>query len=277
MSMSAQIWLTRTILMGLISVLSACGTAPDDQNMITNGPELGVPMESSNSTITQGAQQEQPSSTGQETATNQSAQVPIGAAEIGPQPESQSLPEVDPPESSAPGTETGTETETETETETAPIPEPETTPPTDVGCAASSSDLQSSILYLINQARSQARMCGNESYDAAEPLVWNSELEAAAQVHSTDMAQHNFFSHTGSDGSSAAQRASTQGYNWQAIGENIAAGQPTTEHVVQSWLDSPGHCANIMHADFEETAVVCVEDKGAQYRHYWTNMLGAQF
>lgn len=146
-----------------------------------------------------------------------------------------------------------------------------------VGCAAEPEALQASVLYFINQARSTARMCGNQSFASAPPLVWNDMLQIAAQRHSDDMAQHNFFSHTGSDGSSASQRASDSGFNWRTMGENIAAGQPTSESVVQSWLDSPGHCANLMSSNFEETAVACTQDNQSQYGQYWTNVLGADF
>lgn len=118
-------------------------------------------------------------------------------------------------------------------------------------------------------------MCGGQSYAAAPQLTWNSKLEAAAAVHANDMSVHNFFSHTGSDGSSSAQRASSQNYDWQTVGENIAAGQQTTASVMQAWLDSPGHCANIMNPGFKEVAVVCSEDSGSQYRYYWANVLGA--
>ena len=162
------------------------------------------------------------------------------------------------------------------EPEALPEPEPLTAQiPPSVGCGASQSDIQNSTLYLINLARSEARMCGGQSYAAAPQLTWNSKLEAAAAVHANDMSVHNFFSHTGSDGSSSAQRASSQNYDWQTVGENIAAGQQTTASVMQAWLDSPGHCANIMNPGFKEVAVVCSEDSGSQYRYYWANVLGA--
>lgn len=165
------------------------------------------------------------------------------------------------------------------------VPEPEAEPDvempvelvTNAGCSAAQGSIQASTLHLINTARASARSCGGDFFEATGPLSWDSRLEAAAGVHSNDMALHNFFSHTGSDGSSASSRAEDQNYSWRMIGENIAAGQQTTEDVVNAWLDSPGHCANIMNPDFENMAVRCVENSGAQYVKYWTQMLGTTF
>jgi len=120
-------------------------------------------------------------------------------------------------------------------------------------------------------------MCGAQLYASAPPVVWNGTLQAIALNHSNDMAQSNFFSHTGSDGLNIAERATNAGYNWNTIGENIAAGQTTTENVFQSWTDSPGHCSNLMNPKFEEIAVTCTEVSASQYRQYWTNVLGARF
>jgi len=158
-----------------------------------------------------------------------------------------------------------------------PAPEPTPAPPTNVSCNAGSDDIQLSTLSLINNARALARSCGDTFFEATSPLVWNSKLATAAQLHSDDMAVHNFFSHTGSDGLSVSQRVDAQQYNWRSVGENIAAGQPTTESVVEAWLESPGHCKNLMNPKFEEMAVECVENTGAQYRQYWTNVLGTSF
>jgi len=118
-------------------------------------------------------------------------------------------------------------------------------------------------------------MCGNEFFASAPPVVWNSLLEAAALGHSNDMAQSNFFSHTGSDGSDLGQRATRQDYIWRTLGENIAAGQTSTGQVVEGWTDSPGHCANLMNPDFVDVAVACAENNNSQNRPYWTNVLGA--
>jgi uncharacterized protein YkwD len=89
------------------------------------------------------------------------------------------------------------------------------------------------------------------------------------------MVSANFFSHTGSDGSSAGQRAAAAGYVWRSLGENIAAGQPSVAAVMGSWMASPGHCANIMRANYKDIGAACVRGgAGNNYRSYWTMSLG---
>ena len=100
-------------------------------------------------------------------------------------------------------------------------------------------------------------------------------MGAAALGHSDDMQQRNFFSHTGSNGSNPGDRLTSAGYNWRTYGENIAAGQSTVQSVVSGWMNSPGHCANIMNASFREIAVACVKGTGGStYGTYWTMVLG---
>lgn len=130
------------------------------------------------------------------------------------------------------------------------------------------------MLALVNQARASSRVCGSTQYPAAGPLTWNMKLFAASERHSADMAYNNFFSHTGSDGSTFAQRITAAGYSYRAAAENIAAGQRSVADVVQGWIQSPGHCANIMNANLSELAVACVSSSGSQYGTYWTMELG---
>ena len=144
-----------------------------------------------------------------------------------------------------------------------------------VTCSADADDMQQRMLQLIKEARSQPRMCGDENFSAAGPLSWNTSLAIAAQAHSDDMAEFDFFSHTGSDGSSAADRVAAAGYLWRNVGENIAAGRNTAANTVTDWLESPGHCSNIMNPAFFEVAVSCSENNNATYLHYWTNVLAA--
>lgn len=142
-----------------------------------------------------------------------------------------------------------------------------------VSCNAPIKDIQLQTVLLINEARSQPRSCGTESFEATDVVSWNTRLLQAADKHSGDMAQHNFFDHTGSDGSTVAMRVDETGYVWRAVGENIAAGQRSVEEVVAGWLDSPGHCRNLMNPVFTEVAVTCAEDSSADYTRYWTNVL----
>lgn len=142
-----------------------------------------------------------------------------------------------------------------------------------VACTSPIEHIQQRTIELINQARSQPQNCGTEAFAATDPVNWNTKLLQAADQHSADMTQHNFFDHTGSDGSSVATRVNDAGYEWGAVGENIAAGQLSAAEVVAGWLDSPGHCRNLMNPVFTEVAVTCAEDNGADYTRYWTNVL----
>jgi len=129
------------------------------------------------------------------------------------------------------------------------------------------------VLTLVNAARSQARECGGESFPARGPLRLNARLTKSAQLHSADMAAHGYFSHTGRNGSSLRDRVEAQEYAWSRIGENIAAGYPTAEAVVDGWIKSPGHCSNIMAAGFTELGVGFATSDD-RYGTYWVQNFG---
>jgi uncharacterized protein YkwD len=126
------------------------------------------------------------------------------------------------------------------------------------------------MLEQVNQARSQARACGSTHYSATEPLNWDCKLQQAALIHSNDMAENNFFSHTGSDGLGPGYRINAQNYIPQTWGENIAAGYQTIESVMSAWLDSPGHCRNIMNPVFTDFGMALAQNLNADYNEYWT-------
>jgi uncharacterized protein YkwD len=149
-------------------------------------------------------------------------------------------------------------------------PHGETPPPTE--CELN--DQQQAMLSHINEARSQARQCGTQSFKAVASLAWSCKLEAAARRHSEDMAEHDYFSHTGPEGAGIEQRVGNQDYVWQAVGENIAAGHTSVSAVVEGWLDSPGHCSNIMNEAFTEMGMAKAEDSESRYSTYWTQTLG---
>jgi uncharacterized protein YkwD len=132
------------------------------------------------------------------------------------------------------------------------------------------------MLSLVNNARAQTRSCGTMSYQAAPALSWNCQLENAAHGHSLSMAENNYFDHTGIDGSSPGDRISAAGYAWKAYGENIAAGYTDAESVMQGWLTSPGHCANLMNTSFKEVGVGVVKGGSGSYGTYWTQTFAAQ-
>lgn len=132
------------------------------------------------------------------------------------------------------------------------------------------------ILELVNAARAEPRDCGSRHFAVAPPLQWNAELAAAALAHSADMADGNKLSHAGQDGSRVGARAQAHGYDWRAIGENIAAGQGSAQRAMAGWLASPGHCANIMNGEFAEMGAAYAVDRAGTSTIYWTQVLGSR-
>ncbi|AEM84745.1 CAP domain-containing protein [Streptomyces violaceusniger] len=120
---------------------------------------------------------------------------------------------------------------------------------------------QQEVVDLVNSERSKA---------GCKPLTVNEKLTKAAQDHSEDMAAHSNMSHTGSDGSSPGDRIERAGYSWSTYGENVAYGYESPKSVMEGWMSSPGHKANILNCDFKEIGVGV-----AQPGHYWTQDFGA--
>ncbi|MBA4328733.1 MAG: hypothetical protein C0428_10940 [Polaromonas sp.] len=141
--------------------------------------------------------------------------------------------------------------------------------------AADGQQIEARILTLVNAARAQPRRCGNQAFVAVPPLRRQSLLTELAAGHAADMARHNYFSHTARDGSTVDVRATRAGYRWRTIGENIAAGQMTPELAMQGWLDSPGHCANIMAPNFDEMGAAFVVNPQSKSGVYWVQVFGA--
>ena len=130
------------------------------------------------------------------------------------------------------------------------------------------------LLQRVNAFRAAGGVCGSTTYAAAPPLIWNTMLLTAAAGHSSDMAKNNYFSHTSLDGRTFAQRITAAGYSYTAAGENIAAGQTSVQSVMTTWINSPGHCQNLMNPGYRDVALACVRNDGASYRLYWTMDLG---
>lgn len=125
------------------------------------------------------------------------------------------------------------------------------------------------LLKLVNDIRSQGCNCGAERMPPAGPLAWSHLLEEASKEHSLDMDTNDFFSHDSSDGSSFSERISQTGFKWTSCGENIAMGYSTEEQVMSAWLNSPGHCKNIMNAKYKFMGA-------AKNGSYWTQDFAAQ-
>ena len=131
------------------------------------------------------------------------------------------------------------------------------------------------VLSLVNEARSRQRRCGSQTFAAGKPLKLNAQLGRAALLHSEEMAKYFSMGHQGRDGSTPAQRVTRAGYQWTAVGENVAAGPGTAEEVIAGWLASSGHCANIMSARYTEMGVAFVVNGHDDYAVYWTLSLAA--
>lgn len=108
------------------------------------------------------------------------------------------------------------------------------------------------MVEMVNQVRSQARVCGGKRYAAAPPFRLNAALQRAAQKHADDMATKGYFSHHSRDGRSPSQRIQAEGYAFWAAAENVAKGHRHAQSAINSWLKSAGHCANIMNPEYTE-------------------------
>ena len=140
--------------------------------------------------------------------------------------------------------------------------------------ALSPRQLAEGMLTLVNAARAEARRCGDKAFPAAAPLSWNTALARAALAHATDMARNDYFSHTGRDGSTPAQRVQRAGFRFRATGENIAAGNLDLQAAVAGWLQSPGHCATLMQDRFTEMGAAFAGDAKSRMGIYWVQSFG---
>ena len=130
------------------------------------------------------------------------------------------------------------------------------------------------VLQRVNALRAAGAVCGTVSYGPAVALNWDDLLQKAASEHSADMAQNNYFSHDSLNGKTMGQRLLDAGYSYSAAAENIAAGDTSVESVVTRWLNSPGHCVNMMNPVYRDVGVACVRNDAAAYGNYWTMDLG---
>lgn len=147
---------------------------------------------------------------------------------------------------------------------------------------------QKEFLAHINEVRAERRSCGKYgSMGPVGPLVWSDKLYEAAYLHSYDMAKSRHFSHQGSgssndriavdmglsSGSKLRDRMSYADYRWRAIGENIAAGQQTTQEAMDAWLRSDEHCKNLMSGNFTEVGMAYYPSND-QFQTYWAQNFG---
>jgi len=146
-----------------------------------------------------------------------------------------------------------------------PKAQPTTHRATTTAVPAGLAAMETQVLDLTNAERAKAG-CG--------ALRFDTHLRAAARAHSTDMAVHNYFSHTGRDGSDPGDRIAAAGFNIRrGWAENIAAGYPTAKAVMTGWMNSSGHRANILNCRLRALGVGVARSSGG--RLYWTQDFGA--
>lgn len=140
------------------------------------------------------------------------------------------------------------------------------------------------ILNLVNQERASYNQTqGLQGESRLNPLVLSEKLDAAADLHSRQMAQQDFVEHDNPvTGSTIRTRIEGQGYtiaeNRWGIAENIAAGYETPEVVMNAWMNSSGHRANILNPNYTHFGVghyYLKNDTGtSNFNRYWTQTFG---
>lgn len=128
-------------------------------------------------------------------------------------------------------------------------------------------DFEQRVVELVNDERKNRNL---------PPLKRNSDLDYAARYHARDMAEDSYFNHDTYDGSVKVCGWSTRVgkfyTNWNSLAENIAAGYTTPADVMQGWMNSSGHRANILGSSHREIGVGYWP--GGSYRHYWVQDFG---
>lgn len=118
-------------------------------------------------------------------------------------------------------------------------------------------------IRLVNQARLQAGLVR---------LDENEVLGRVAMKYSQRMANEGFYGHVDPQGKQVSDRIADTGYLARMSAENIARGQPDPALVVDGWLKSPGHRANIMNPDLREIGAGYAINPTDAYLHYWTHV-----
>ena len=117
---------------------------------------------------------------------------------------------------------------------------------------------ENEVIRLVNQQRAK---------NGLKELTANWELSRVARYKSQDMADNRFFSHTSPTYGTPFQMIKAFGLTYRTAGENIAYGQRTPQDVVNAWMNSSGHRANILNASYTQIGVGYVPSG-----HYWTQM-----
>ncbi|WMM25322.1 CAP domain-containing protein [Tissierella sp. MB52-C2] len=150
---------------------------------------------------------------------------------------------------------------TPTEPTTPTNPKPTTPPTTETPSVSGLSAIEAEVVRLVNIERQK---------EGLKPFVASSELSKVARTKSEDMATKNYFSHTSPTYGSPFDMMKSFGIKYNTAGENIAKGQLTAQSVVNGWMNSSGHRANIMNPSFNKIGVGLA--KSSNGTNYWTQM-----
>ena len=138
---------------------------------------------------------------------------------------------------------------------------------------------QTAALRDLKRVRAEmlARVNAERRKAGAPPLSSNSRLDLAAQRHAEDMLARDYFAHQSPEGKTVRERARAAGYDWRAIGENIAEGQLAAAEVMETWMHSPGHRRNILDKGFRELGVgLALGRSGDGYQTKWVQVFGTR-
>lgn len=150
--------------------------------------------------------------------------------------------------------------ETPAETPKTPEKTPETPAETPAPGGTDLESMRQGVLELVNAARAE---------NGKSPLTLNSALCDVAQLRADETVKS--FSHTRPNGTSCFTAIDEAGISYRTVGENIAAGQSTPASVMNSWMNSEGHRANILNGDFSSIGIGYVKASSG-YGHYWVQM-----
>lgn len=120
------------------------------------------------------------------------------------------------------------------------------------------SSFEREVVRLVNEVRAK---------NGLKPLVENWELSRVARYKSQDMVENRYFSHTSPTYGTPFQMIKAFGLTYRTAGENIAYGQKTPQAVVNAWMNSSGHRANILNPSYTQIGVGYVANG-----NYWTQM-----
>ncbi|MEV5256548.1 CAP domain-containing protein [Streptomyces anulatus] len=234
------------------------GGAPD---LLTQGGSSTAPADRSASPTGRGSERpEAPSKTPSTTPSASPSKTPSKSAA----PSTSKKPAATPSEKSkAPTTSKAPEKSTAPASKAPAPPKTSSAPPPSKKPSPSPTDAsaRSEVLSLVNQERAKV---------GCSPLSTSAPLTSLAQNFSEDMAARGFFDHTDPDGDTPWDRAAQAGV--QGLGaENIARGQADAQAVMEGWMNSEGHRANILNCDYKTIGIGVHEGSGGPW---WVQNFG---